>query len=219
MFDDLDGDVFLELYGLNEGNLMDLSFYSDLRDSDGHLNILLNLSNLHPSLIDNPWNLHLYNLQFLHNPQHLSDHLYLPWWQFDNPFNRYYLFNDLLLDLNPLLVVMHWDYFLHDFSYDFDPCLHVWHDLWNFFVADHLNDLLYDLRDDHDLLPFYYLLYYLFDDDFNWLQDFFFCLDVADHLLDDLHHFDLLLHYDLLHLHHHWLLDLHDLLNNHLLRL
>lgn len=93
------------------------------------------------------------------------------------------------------------------------------HDLWHFFVADHLYDLLYDLRNDDDLLPFYYFLYDFFDDHFNRFKHLLLCLNISDDFFNDLDHFNLLLYYNLLHFHHHWLLDLHDLLNNHLLGL
>lgn len=219
VLDDLDRDVFLQLYRLDEWHLVDLCFYSDLWNCDGHLDVFLYFSDLHPSLIDDPWNLHLDDLQLLHHPQHLSYHLYLLWRQFYYPLDRYNLLNDLLLHLNPFLIVMHRHDLLYDFSDDLDPSLNVWHDLRDLLVSDHLDDLLDDLRDDDDLLSFYYLLDDLLDDHLHRLQHFFLGLDVADYFFDHLDYLDLLLHYDFLDLDHHWLLDLHDLLDDHLLGL
>lgn len=219
MLDDLDRDVLLEVDGLDEGDLVDFGLDLNLRDDDGDFDVFLDLSDLDTSLVDDFRDLDLDHLVLLHDSQHLPDDFYLLGRQFHNPLGRHQFLHDLRDSHNHLLHMDNRHYLLDNLLHYLDPGLNVRHDLRDLLITDYFDYLFDNLRDCDYLLPLDNFLDYLLDYNFDRLGDFFLGLHVSHHFLDDLHWSDLLLDHNLLHLDHHWLLHLHDLIPMDLLRL
>lgn len=219
MLDDLNWDVLLEMDSLHEGHLMDLGLDPNLGDDDRHLDVLLHLTDLYPGLVDDPRDLDLNDFVLFYDPQHLPDDLDLPGRQLHNPFGRDQFFYDLRDSDNNLLHMDNRHYLLYDLLDDFYPGLHMRNDLRYFLISDHLNNLLYYLRNDDYLLPLDHFLHNLLNNNLNRFGDFLLGLHVPDNFLDDLDWGDPLLDDDLLHLYHHWLLNLDYLIPLDLFRL
>jgi len=218
MLDDLNRNVFFVHNCLNKGNLMNFSFYFNLRHNQRHLNIFFYFSNLYFLLNHYPWHFHLYNFNLFHYFQHFFYYLYLSRRSFYYFLHCHYFLNYLWDSYNSFLVLDDWDYLLDYFSYDLYSCFDMRYDLWYFLIFNDLNYLLYDLRNSNYPLFLYNFLHYFLNNDFHFLWYFFLSFYISHNLLDDLYLLQLFLNDNLLTININWFFNLNNLFNKHFFR-
>ncbi len=219
VLDELNRDVFLQLYCFNKGNLVDLGLYFSLGHNHRHLNVFLHLSHFHPCFVNNARHFDLNNLNLLHHFQYFNYDLYFSRRQLHHLLNCNNLLNDLRHLNNLFLNMDHWHYLFHYFLDNLHPRLNVGHVFWHFLIPNHFNDFFNYLRHSHNLFSLYDFFNNFFYNDLDRFDNFFFCLQVAHNFFHHLNNLYLFLYHYLLHFNHHWFLDLHDLLHQHFLRL
>jgi len=198
---------------------MDLFLYSSDRHLNWNLYDSLNLSDLDLFLDDYFSHLALDYLRFLDDFENLPNDLDFFWWQLNDLLNchdfLYYLrnLNDFLLDLDD------WHYFLYNLLDNLDSGLDVRHNLWNFFIFNDLNYLLYDLRHLNYGLFFNDFFNYFLNYDLDRFYNFFFSLNVPNNFFDHFKRFNFFLNNDFLSLNLNRNFSLDNLLDNPILRL